>query len=181
MDFRYNGGGYLGSAQAMMGEFLPQNSKVVITKENNAINNSVLSTSFLSLPDTKIPVVVLVNEYSASASEIVAGAFQDYGRAILVGNTTYGKGSVQEMFSLNDGSMVKLTIAKWYTPNDKNIDGEGITPDILVNMSVEDYRKTFDRQKKVSEKILQEMINGKSIDEVKEWFKNNSESILNVQ
>lgn len=181
LDFRYNGGGYLTSAQSMLGEFLPRNSKIVTTKEVNAAKNATMTTSFFSRADENIPLIILVNEYSASASEIVAGAMQDYGRAIVIGNKTYGKGSVQEMFSLGDGSMVKVTVAHWYTPNDKNIDAEGITPDILVYLTANDYREAFDRQKKLAEKVLSELISGKSQSEMIEYYKNNSEKILELK
>lgn len=166
LDFRFNGGGYLTSAQTMLSEFLPRNSKIVTIKENNPINNESLFTNLLSSPDTEIPVVVLVNEYSASASEIVAGAMQDYKRGIIIGTKTYGKGSVQEMFPLGDGSMIKITIAQWYTPNDKNIDSEGIDPDVIVNFTDEDRKNIFDRQKDVAQKVLQKMIDGTKYQEI---------------
>ena len=166
LDFRFNGGGYLTSAQTMLSELLPRNSKIVTIKENNPINNESLFTNLLSSPDTEIPVVVLVNAYSASASEIVAGAIQDYKRGIIIGTKTYGKGSVQEMFPLGDGSMIKITIARWYTPNDKNIDSEGIDPDIIVNFTDEDRKNIFDRQKDVAQKILQKMIDGTKYQEI---------------
>ena len=150
----------------MLSEFLPRNSKIVTIKENNPINNESLFTNLLSSPDTEIPVVVLVNEYSASASEIVAGAMQDYKRGIIIGTKTYGKGSVQEMFSLGDGSMIKITIARWYTPNDKNIDSEGIDPDVIVNFTDEDRKNIFDRQKDVAQKALQKMIDGTKYQEI---------------
>jgi carboxyl-terminal processing protease len=81
---------------------------------------------------TKVPVVVLVNEYSASGSEVLAGALRDRGRAILVGEKTFGKGSVNTMHPMSDGSAVYYTIARWYTPNGTLIEGQGLQPDFVV-------------------------------------------------
>jgi carboxyl-terminal processing protease len=115
----------------------------------------------------KIPLVVLVNENTASASEITAWALRDYNLAIITGKKSYGKWSVQEPFDLWDGSMLKLTIAKWYTPKDKNIDKEWIKPDIEIDFKKEDYipklweEKDFvpyDRQLEESKKILEAFI-----------------------
>lgn len=84
-----------------------------------------------------MPLVVLVNEYSASASEILAGAIQDYNKGTLIGTTTYGKGIVQQIHRLNDGTALKLTISAYYTPSGKNIHGVGIKPDIELEYDYE--------------------------------------------
>ena len=89
-----------------------------------------------------MPLVVLVNEYSASASEIFAGAVKDYGTGTIIGETTYGKGIVQRLFPLEDGSAVKLTIAKYFTPNGNDIHKVGVVPDVEVEFDVEAYRES---------------------------------------
>ena len=90
--------------------------------------------------------IVLVNGTTASASEIVAGALRDYKLATIIGEKTYGKGSVQELNRLGSGEMLRVTVAKWYTPNDKNIDGEGIVPDKVVERTFDQINKEIDPQ-----------------------------------
>ena len=128
-DLRDNPGGYLDQSIAVADAFLPDG--VALFERNIRGLDETFRTLDGDLAE-EIPLVVLVNSGSASASEIVAGAIQDRDRAVLVGETTFGKGSVQQIHPLSDGSELRVTIARWYTPNNKTIDGEGIAPDIEV-------------------------------------------------
>lgn len=128
-DLRDNPGGFLDQSVAVADAFLP--SGVALFERNIRGLDQTFQTDDGDIAEN-IPMVVLVNSGSASASEIVAGAIQDRGRALLIGETTFGKGSVQQIHPLSDGSELRVTIARWYTPNDNTIDGEGITPDIQV-------------------------------------------------
>lgn len=152
IDLRDNGGGYLETAVSILSHFVEKDKILVTTKEKNPFMNR----SYFSEGNTRkqIPIVVLVNENSASASEITAGALKDYNIAIVVGKKTYGKGSVQQPFTLSDGSEIKVTVAKWYTPLDYGIDRVGITPDIEVTFEKEDYEKRYDRQLEEAKKVL---------------------------
>jgi carboxyl-terminal processing protease len=128
-DLRDNPGGFLDQSVAVSDLFLSQG--VVLYERNIRGLDEIFSSQDGGIAEA-IPLVVLVNAGSASASEIVAGAIQDRGRALLVGETTFGKGSVQQTHTLSDGSELRVTVARWYTPNDNTIDGIGITPDIEV-------------------------------------------------
>lgn len=130
LDLRNNGGGLLTQSIAVADLFLPES---VILYERNAAGeiDEVFEAGDGDLAE-QIPLAVLVNEFSASASEIVAGAIRDHGRGVLIGETTFGKGSVQLPYTLSDGSRLNVTIAHWYTPADVNIDEQGIAPDIEV-------------------------------------------------
>lgn len=128
-DLRDNPGGYLDQSIAVADAFLPDG--VALFERNIRGLDETFRTIDGDLAE-EIPLVVLVNSGSASASEIVAGAIQDRDRAVLVGETTFGKGSVQQIHPLSDGSELRVTIARWYTPNNNSISGEGITPDIEV-------------------------------------------------
>ena len=131
LDMRNNGGGYLETAVTVVSEFVSgQNKAVTVKMRNDADNQIYYTTGDASLAG--IPLVVLVNDGSASSSEIVAGALQDYKTAIIIGEQTFGKGSVQTVTPLSDGSSLRMTVAKWYTPNDRSIDDTGITPDIII-------------------------------------------------
>jgi len=143
LDLRGNGGGYLTAAQDVAGIWL--NDKVVVSERNNGKVIDELKSGRNTLLEG-IPTVVLVNGSSASASEIVAGALQDHGAAKLLGEKTFGKGSVQKLITLPEGAELKVTIAKWYTPNGKNISKQGIVVDQEVKMTVEDINASRDPQ-----------------------------------
>ncbi len=131
LDLRNNPGGYLDQAIDITGIFLSQ-GEVVSEVDRDGQKKSLSVAHNALLPATK--VVILVDGGSASASEIVAGAIQDSGRGKIIGTQTFGKGSVQDYQTLNDGSSLKLTIAKWFTPKGRSISDQGITPDIIVEM-----------------------------------------------
>ncbi len=132
LDLRNNPGGLLTAAVDVSEQFLPSGKLVVYTKSREGKKDEWFAKSKDQLED--LPVIVLVNEGSASASEIVAGALQDWGRAVVVGATSFGKGSVQTILALGDGSGLRLTTAKYYTPKGRSIQSTGITPDIVVKL-----------------------------------------------
>lgn len=136
LDLRNNPGGLLTAAVEVAEKFL-EDGKLVVYTEGRVRNQNMRFAAHAKKSYTELPLVVLVNHGSASASEIVAGALQDYGRAILVGTTTFGKGSVQTVIPLSDGSGLRLTTAKYYTPKGRSIHGTGITPDIVVEVPKE--------------------------------------------
>lgn len=142
-DLRNNSGGFLQTSIDVASAWL-DNKLVVSEKNAQGMGNSYYSNGRSLLLD--IPTVVLVNGGSASASEIVAGALQDYKAARIIGTQTFGKGSVQVLEDLPDGSSVKFTIARWYTPNDRSIDVDGITPDDVVELSEDDFGEDRDPQ-----------------------------------
>ena len=131
LDLRNNPGGLLSEAVNVSNLFLPAGKTVVFTKDRSGEENH-LKTSIFKNSNTSVPLVVLINEGSASASEIVAGAMQDHKRGVVIGKTSFGKASVQTIIPMNDGSAVKLTTARYYTPNGRSIQGVGIKPDIEV-------------------------------------------------
>jgi carboxyl-terminal processing protease len=143
LDLRGNGGGYLTAAQDVAGLWL--DNKVVVTERvGGKITNTITSVDNPLLAG--LPTVVLVDSNSASASEIVAGALQDYKAATLVGEKTFGKGTVQKVLNLDDGALLKVTVAHWYTPNGKNITKEGIEPNTKVAISATDINAGNDPQ-----------------------------------
>jgi carboxyl-terminal processing protease len=156
IDLRNNGGGYLLTAVEVASEFIDDG---VILYEQYGDGQRDTYTALKNGQATDIPLVVLINEGSASASEIVAGAIQDSGRGQLVGVTSYGKGSVQNWVPLSDNQgAVRVTIAKWLTPNERAIHGQGLTPDVEVERTVEDFEADLDPQlDKAIEVLLDEI------------------------
>ncbi len=129
LDLRGNPGGLLDTAVQIASNFISEGVIVKIRDKDGVIETR---EAVSGLETTDLPMVVLVNEYSASGAEVLTGALQDHDRAVIAGNTTYGKGSVNMAVQLNDGSGIYITIARWLTPNDRLIEGQGLVPDIKL-------------------------------------------------
>jgi len=151
LDLRNNGGGFVNAASDVAGLWL--DNKVVVTERNGSVVRDTVRTGDNAILNG-IPTVVLVNGSSASASEIVAGALRDYNQAKLVGEKTYGKGSVQELINLYGGAQLKVTTARWYTPNGVNISKEGIKPDVSASLTQTDIDNGVDPQLDAAKKLL---------------------------
>lgn len=161
LDLRNNPGGLLNSAVDVSSQFLPADKLVVFIKDRKG--EKVEYRSGKSDSVLAIPMAVLVNQGSASASEIVAGALKDWNRAVIIGTQTFGKGSVQSVIPLSDGSAVRLTTARYYTPKGISIQSTGITPEIVVKPEVKDGEKT---RPAIREKDLERHLkNGVELDE----------------
>jgi carboxyl-terminal processing protease len=142
LDLRWNPGGLLEQAVEVCQKFLPRGELVVTTEGRNPAQNTMRKAMGRGGDELRnMPIVVLVNLGSASASEIVAGCLQDLKRAVILGEKTFGKGSVQSIFPLADGSALRLTTAKYYTPSHKVIHEEGITPDVVVPLTTDEERE----------------------------------------
>ena len=151
LDLRDNGGGYLTAAPEVAGLWL--NDKLVATeKRGNKVLDQQKTGSDAILEG--IPTVILVNEGTASAAEIVAAALRVQARIPLVGETTYGKGTVQTMVDLSNGTLLKVTIQRWYTPDDKNINGKGLVPDHKVGLTTADAVDHKDPQLDTAKQVL---------------------------
>ncbi len=154
LDLRRNPGGLLDQAVKVSDLFLKKGI-IVSTKSRDQSKEEVIKASEKG-PFTDFPVIVLINEYSASASEIVSGALQDNKRAIIMGEKSFGKGSVQSVIRLGDGSGLKLTVARYFTPSGRSIQSEGITPDILLDeVDWEAFGKAVIKSKSPREKDIE--------------------------
>ncbi|MBI5599681.1 MAG: S41 family peptidase [Deltaproteobacteria bacterium] len=142
LDLRNNPGGLLPQAVGVSNKFV--SSGVIVSTKGRVPGQSMEFTADKANAHQNYPMVVLVNEGSASASEIVAGALQDYKRAVILGTPTFGKGSVQTIIPLSDGSAVRLTTSKYYTPSGRSIQAKGITPDIIVGEIITGHVKEKD-------------------------------------
>ncbi len=144
LDLRGNPGGYLNEAVDVASEFLPEGT-LLLTERQRGKDEKEYRVKQPGIA-TEIPLIVLIDEASASAAEIVAGSIRDGDRGILIGQQTFGKGSVQNTHTLQDGSSVRVTVARWYLPDGQNLDGEGIMPDIQVPLTAEDAAEERDPQ-----------------------------------
>ena len=151
LDVRNNPGGLLNQAVEVSDRFLKKENLIVYTKGRTDEQNMRFTTHD-KVKRVTYPMIILVNGGSASASEIVAGALQDLGRAVILGTTTFGKGSVQTIIPLTDGSALRLTTARYYTPSGRVIQENGITPDIIVEMPLESAKKEDGKKKESEEK-----------------------------
>ncbi|MEZ4180488.1 MAG: S41 family peptidase [Candidatus Doudnabacteria bacterium] len=153
LDLRSNPGGYLDTAVNLASDWLPEGTLIV--KEEHSQNDVINYNSDGSNRLGNLKTIVLVDQGSASASEILAGALRDNGVSQLIGMTTYGKGSVQELVPIGDDSALKITVAKWITPNGQNLNHDGLKPDIEVEISEDDYLNKRDPQ---LDRALEEII-----------------------
>lgn len=157
VDFRNNGGGLLVTAIQVASEFIPGGEVVLYEQYGNGTRDTHKATRGGLATD--LPLILLMNEGSASASEVVAGAIQDLGRGELVGVTSFGKGSVQNWIPLNnDQGAVRVTIAKWLTPDERTIHGVGLTPDVVVEITDEDIEAERDPQRDKAVELMQDLV-----------------------
>lgn len=154
IDLRGNPGGFLDASVDMASWFLPAGKPIVIEKHGGKGNDRTYRSRGYDIFTDKLKVVVLIDRGSASASEILAGALSEYGKAVLVGEKTFGKGSVQELVPLTKDSSIKITIAKWYTPEGHSLSLNGLKPDIEVSITEADIKAGKDPQLAKAVEIL---------------------------
>ncbi|MDD3887661.1 MAG: S41 family peptidase [Patescibacteria group bacterium] len=153
LDLRNNSGGYLDSSIDIINFFIPKGKVAAIESFSDGKKEEFKTKS--NAPFENIPVVVLMNSGSASASEIVAGALRDLRQIKLIGEKSFGKGTVQQLEDLKDGSTVKISIAEWLTPNGTSINGKGLEPDINIELTEKDYNENKDPQ---LDKAIEELL-----------------------
>lgn len=151
LDLRNNGGGYVSAAKDLLSLWIDGES-ILIQKGATLGNNTTYANRGQAVLAT-MPTIVLVNGGTASASEIVAGALKDYDKATILGETTYGKGVVQTLLNLSQQTLLKVTTAHWYTPKGNSINGDGITPDIEVELTYDDTNHSRDPQLDAAKKL----------------------------
>ncbi|MES3004640.1 MAG: S41 family peptidase [Patescibacteria group bacterium] len=154
IDLRGNPGGYLEAAIDMASWFLPPGKVVVKEDFKNEADAQLFRSKGYNIFNENLKLVVLIDEGSASASEILAGALQEHGVATLVGQKSFGKGSVQELIDITETTSLKVTIAQWLTPNGKSISNGGLTPDVEVELDVEKFKEGVDTQLEKAIEIL---------------------------
>jgi len=157
LDLRNNPGGFLDRCQKIASRMIPDKKIVVIEEDYTSARENLYTDGGDRL--SSIPTVVLINEGSASASEILAAALRDNQNITLIGKKTFGKGSVQELVNLPQNSSVKITVAKWLTPNGEYIMEKGINPDIEVDLTLDDFENKRDPQLDKALEIINSQIN----------------------
>lgn len=154
IDLRGNPGGYLEAAIDMASWFLPAGKTIVQEDFRNKTDNNIFRSKGYNIFNDNLKIAVLIDGGSASASEILSGALQENGRAVIVGSQSFGKGSVQELVKITDDTSLKVTIAKWLTPNGNSISHGGITPDVVVKFDPEEFKKGVDNQLQKAIEVL---------------------------
>lgn len=179
LDLRGNPGGLLDQAVKISDEFLE--SGLIVSTEGRIENQKLQFHAKKNEAPVEYPTIILVNSGSASASEIVAGALQDHGKAIIVGTQTFGKGTVQTIYPLSDGSGLRITTAKYYTPNHRSIQEKGIIPDIIVEDSIDSSYASNKKVKFLREKDLINHFKGEEVKENKDDETKDTVSPLQVE
>jgi carboxyl-terminal processing protease len=164
LDVRNNPGGLLDQAVAV-GEYFIDHGTIVSTRGRKKENDIILSASRFTAKAPDVPMVVLINSGTASASEIVAGALQDHKRAIILGTTSFGKGLVQTFTQISSRAAVKLTTAKYYTPSGKSINAKGIEPDVFIENAKVEYAKNNDEDKTFTSSSVKDYLKKYNVDE----------------
>jgi len=156
IDLRGNPGGYLEAAVDMASWFLPAGKVIVREDFSEGKDEEALRSKGYDIFSDNLKLIVLINGGSASASEILAGALQDHKKAQVVGTKSFGKGSVQEVVSIDENTSLKVTVARWLTPNRVSISKEGIVPDVVVELTDEDVKNKYDRQLEEAVELLKQ-------------------------